>query len=446
MIYGLQNLTSIIISGNNHTLLVNKTKMPPMINVNQLSLKNLILYDQILINFYNLQIYSIQACQYNRSSLFLNSNQLYNLTLIMVNNIPLNSVLPFPGSTFTQLGAITNLYLIEPLLNSSFLKDIKELVYPSRLVINLGEYYQSDMIAWAAVKPRIWFLTIQNIKDLSIFPSLFFNNFQPINRVTLQGSFDLEKSDICIFVGISIQIYAIYPIVIIDSSTNDTADNCAKTYITAIDTSSMSSITCPPDDTNANCQQWANETNQCDLVTYENACPGTVQRYGNNFFYNNSYLYNFFAQNSWVNRTGSTTGSHISQEGSLNIAAIIGAICGLIAAIAILTLTIFCIHRHREKNATKYISSTPAEKNKPSSHDPTHVSIATSKSSKSSRYALEQSFFPGIYPTDEIAPPLYTAPSESVGSISAYHLPSAPPAPRDSISTHATHVYETLDP
>jgi hypothetical protein len=79
-------------------------------------------------------------------------------------------------------------------------------------------------------------------------------------------------------------------------------------------------------------------------------------------------------------------------------------------------------------------------------YDLTNVSIATSKSSKSSRYALERTFFP-MQPNNEIAPPLYTSPSESARSVSAYNSPSAPPAPRDSISTHATtHVYETVDP
>jgi hypothetical protein len=90
--------------------------------------------------------------------------------------------------------------------------------------------------------------------------------------------------------------------------------------------------------------------------------------------------------------------------------------------------------------------STPHGKYTPSGDDSTHLSIATSKTSKSSRYELQKSFFPPMQPHDEIAPPLYSAPSESVGSISAYKSPSAPPAPRDSVSTHATHIYETLDP
>jgi len=422
--------------------------MPSSIYVTQLSLKNLVLYDQILINFNNLQMYYIQGCQYNATSLFLNSTQTYTLSLIMVNNTPVNLVLPFGQNTFAELGTLTTLIVDEPSLNSSFLKQIKKLAYPSRLWLNLGQYYQSDMAAWANVKPLIWYLTIHNIGDLSIFPPIFFNNFDAITRVILKGTFNLKKSDICIFVGINIQSSSNYPPVILDCPTcslNDW-DDCATTYILAIDTSSTSGVICPPDNTYADCQRWANSAAQCDLVAYENSC-GYVQTYANNFFYNNSFLYKFFTQSLWLNGTGNQTGPSISKESSINIGAIIGAVCGLLVAITILTVTIYFIYQRRQKNSTKYLSSTPAEKYKPSANDQTHISIATSKSSKSSRYALEQSFFPAMQPNDEIAPPLYTAPSESVGSVSAYTLsPSAPPAPRDSVSTHATHLYETLDP
>jgi hypothetical protein len=79
LIYGFTNLTSITISGNNHILVVNSTQMPSSITVNQLSLKNLQLYNQILYNFSNFQQYSIEACTYNKNSFFLNSTQKYSI-------------------------------------------------------------------------------------------------------------------------------------------------------------------------------------------------------------------------------------------------------------------------------------------------------------------------------------------------------------------------------
>jgi hypothetical protein len=421
--------------------------MPSSITVNQLSLKNLQLYNQILYNFSNFQQYSIEACTYNKNSFFLNSTQKYSISLEMKNNNPVDTVLPFGNDAFKQLGELTSLTLIEPTLNSSCLKAIQYLLSTAPVLINLSEYYPSDLINWAAFKPIFGQLTIQNIKDLNVFPPIFINKFQAINQVTFQGTFDLEKQDICIFVGMIRQLQAINPILILNSPQqgSNNWDNCANTYITAINQDSINNIICEPDNTLQDCERWAEATEECNLIPYENAC-GQIERYGNNFFYNNSYLYHFFIQELRLNNeTTYPSKPPISKEDTINIGAIIGAICGLLVAIIILAVTIFLIYRYRQNEAKKNMYSTPEAKYKPSAFDSTHVSIATSKTSQSSRYALEQSFFPPMHPNDEIAPPLYTAPSESVRSLSTYHAPSAPPAPRYSVSTQATHLYETVD-
>ncbi len=420
--------------------------MPLSINVNQLSLKYLHLYDQILYNFTNLKEYSIEGCEYNKTAQFLNSNQNYNLSLEMINNDPLNSVLPNNANAFQGLGTLINLTLIEPNLNSSCLQAIWNSA-PATILLELGSYQKTDFDKWGSYRPKVNSLTINNIKNLSIFSMKYFNQFDAIQNLILQGSFELEQPDLCIFTGIPIQRPADPTKVTLSSSENPSADwnECADTYIKAINQYSTNNVICPGRNTNEDCQDWANETEQCDLISYENNCGGVLVNPRNAFTYNNSYLYLFFQRLLWVNVTSSTR-PPIPQGNSINIGAIIGALCGLLIAIIVLGLTIFCIYRNRQKDATKYMFSTPGEKYAPSSHDPTHLSIATSKTSQSSRYAMQNSFFPPLQPNDEIAPPLYTAPSVAGGSVSPYNLPSAPPAPRDSISTHATHVYETLDP
>jgi len=444
----LTSLTSITISGNNHSLVVNKTQMPLSINVNQLSLKYLHLYDQILYNFTNLKEYSIEGCEYNQTAQFLNSNQNYKLSLEMINNNPLNSVLPNNANAFQGLGTLKNLTLIEPNLNSSCLQAIS-ISAPATILLELGSYQKTDFDEWVAndKRPIVNSLTINNIKNLSIFSVKYFDSFDGLQNLVLQGSFELEKADLCIFTGITIQPPAEPTKVTLSSSKNPSSDwnECADTYIAAINQYSTNNVDCSQEGTYQDCQEWANATEQCDLISYENNCGGVIVNPNNPFTYNNSYLYLFFQRQLWVNVTSSTR-PPIPQGNSINIGAIIGALCGLLIAIIVLGLTIFCIYRNRQKDATKYMFSTPGEKYGPSSHDPTHLSIATSKTSQSSRYAMQNSFFPPLQPNDEIAPPLYTAPSVAGGSVSPYNLPSAPPAPRDSISTHATHVYETLDP
>lgn len=423
--------------------------MPSLNNVNQLSLKYLLLYDQILNKFdSSLTTYSIEQCQYNQTAQFLTSSQSYNsISLTMINNTAVNGILPNGNQAFAQLQNLISLTLIDSNINSSFLKAIRTLV-PRKLFIQLNSYIKSDFDAWIAYQPLVTDLTINNIQDLSIFSKYYFNQIASIQNLVLQGSFELEKSDICIFTGITIQPKPfLTQVTLISSSMNTPGDwnPCADTYIKAINQQSINNVFCPPNNTPQDCEQWYNETTACDLVGYENSCGGTLPNIQKPFYFQNSSLYIFFEKHLWANQT--TAPSSTSNGDSLNIGAIIGAVCGLVAAVIILGITIMCIYRYRQNNSTKNIFSTKEGKYISSlSHDSTNISIATSKSSKTSRYALEKSFFPAMQPNDEIAPPLYTAPSESVRSVSAYNLPSAPPGPRDSISTHATqHVYETVD-
>jgi len=414
------------------------------ISVNQLLLKSLYLYDQILYNLINLKQYSIETCQYNRTAQFLNSNRKNNISLTMQNNNPLDLILPNgPNAFFGNLTYIS-ITLIEPQLNSSCLAALSR---PSltTLILKLGVYFNSDFNTWGANRPYVWYLTIDNIQTLDIFPSKFFNTIDPLHRVTLIGTFALQQQDICIFAGINILGDAIPPIVVLTSSQNpQNWSNCAATYIQAINTMTGASVQCPPDNTCDDCAQWAQQTNQCSLISYENACPGITITNVKPFYYNSSYLNYFFQNHLWLNPPYPTP-PPASNGDSMNIGAIIGAVCGLIIAIIILGITIFFIRRYRQNDATTNIRSKPEEKYISPSSGSTNVSIATSKTSQSSRYALQKSFFPPMQPHDEVAPPLYTATSDAGGSRSAYQLPTAPPAPRDSISTHTTHVYETLD-
>jgi hypothetical protein len=435
------------ILGNLHYLSADSSQMPSSITIHQLSLKNLRLYDQLLYNVNNLTVYDIEQCVYNRTAKFLNSDRNYTLSIIMKNNNPLDLVLPNDVTAFATIGTVTSMTLIEPNLTSSCLRPIKNTLTNLNLFLQLGSYFDSDFNTWQANRPLTQILTIKNIQNLNIFPSRFFSTLDFILQVTLEGTFGLSKTDICAFVGINLQPNRRSPLVKLTSTNMNTNDwdNCADTYIKAINQITTDNVYCPPTDSCDDCDRWANQTAQCDLVTYENACPGTILSYGNNFRYNNSYLYLFFQQRAWLNQTIYPTRAPVTKQDPVNIGAIVGAVCGLVIAMIILATTVYCIYRYRHKNISNPNISAPQAKYAPSSDDAAHLSIATSKTSQSSRYQLQKSFFP-IQPNDEIAPPLYTAPSESVGSVSAYNkLPSAPPGPRDSISTHATHVYETLD-
>lgn len=443
LIYGLTNLTDVSISGSNHYLIVERTAMPSANNINRLSLKQLILQDLILVNFVNLKVYSIEQCTYNKTSLFLNSTLGVNVSLEMKNNNPIDSVLPYRSDAFSSLGTLTSLTLIESKLNSASLDAIKQVYPPSNVFISLNNYQNTSMISWALNKPRFGFLTIENIQTLDIFPAAFFSNFHQLKQVTLRGNFKVKQEHIPMFVGFPKSAQSIDPIITLDT-TEKTWNNCTRTYIYGINIMSSKDIKCEASGSCEDCQRWYDETLACDLITYESKYVQYVQeRLPTNYYYYNSTLYYFFENSKCIiERTTIAP----PQDEKVNIGAIIGALCGLIVAAIILGITVYFVCRKRNRYENRYEPSAPQIKTFRSSSDPTNVSIATSKTSKSSRYALQKSFFPTIQPNDEIAPPLYTAPSESVASTSNYQAPSAPPAHRDSVSTHATHVYETVDP
>ncbi|CAF2147865.1 unnamed protein product [Rotaria magnacalcarata] len=442
LIGGITNIKSIMISGNNHFLIVTGTPMVLFDKVNRLSLKYLRLYDQILNYFPSLQVYSIAECQYNRTARFLISSTTYDLSLQMQNNILIDAVLPNNNAAFQNLTQLTSLTLIEPQLNSSCLKAITPNYGLNNLLLGLGSYAKSDFDYWISDLPRVQTLTINNISTLDIFASKFFNKLQRISQVKLTGGFQLEKKHICIFYRMNIQIPSTLPIVYLNNG-QEAAENdpCANIYIKAINQRTTNNVQCPQANTCDDCRQWAKQAASCDLISYENNCAGdtSVVVNGNPFMYNGSYLYYFFQ-----NISCATSPTPIGTSDSVNIGAIVGAVCGLLIALMILGITVFCVYRSRQRNSTKSLSPLREEKYKSSSSDSTHVSIATSKSSKSSRYVLEKSFFPPIQSNDEIAPPLYTAPSESVGYLSNYRKSPVPSAPRASVSTHTTHLYETV--
>ncbi|CAF3791063.1 unnamed protein product [Rotaria magnacalcarata] len=348
----------------------------------------------------------------------------------------------FNQIAFQNLTQLTSLTLIEPQLNSSCLKAITPNYGLNNLLLGLGSYAKSDFDYWISDLPRVQTLTINNISTLDIFASKFFNKLQRISQVKLTGGFQLEKKHICIFYRMNIQIPSTLPIVYLNNG-QEAAENdpCANIYIKAINQRTTNNVQCPQANTCDDCRQWAKQAASCDLISYENNCAGdtSVVVNGNPFMYNGSYLYYFFQ-----NISCATSPTPIGTSDSVNIGAIVGAVCGLLIALMILGITVFCVYRSRQRNSTKSLSPLREEKYKSSSSDSTHVSIATSKSSKSSRYVLEKSFFPPIQSNDEIAPPLYTAPSESVGYLSNYRKSPVPSAPRASVSTHTTHLYETV--
>lgn len=447
VIRDIANINSITISGNGHYLAVDSTQIPQFSTVTVLSLKYLRLYDRILDNFINLQQYYIEGCEYNGTAQFLKSSRTYSLSLTMVNNTPTDLVLPNHPATFQDFNKLISLTLIEPKLNSTCLKTIspnQDIIY---LALKLGLYATSDFDSWISTYPRVYDLKINDVPTLDLFSPRFFSKLQAISQITLSGSFSVRKKDICIFYLINIQPYPKVPIIILDNGAESSKDDtCTDIYVEAINQRTMETIKCPGKNTCDDCRKWAQTVQNCSLISTENSCSGTTNTItgGNHFSYNGSYLYYFFQNNSCTNQQNQS-GSSTKGGDSVNIGAIIGALCGLLVAIVILGATIFFVCRSRRNRSTDNAGSNSEKKYKLSSSDPEHLSIATSKSSKSSRYQLQKSFFPAIQPNDEIAPPLYTAPSESVASASNYGVPPRPSAPRASVSTHATHVYETLD-
>ena len=367
----------------------------------------------------------------------------------MKNNIPLDAVLPDGNSAFINSTVrYKSITLIEPSLNSSCLKAISRAQRPTRVTVELGAYQTSDFEYYQGNAPIVWYLTVRNLRTLDVIPSKFFAQLDGLQSAVLAGPFQLRKANLCPFVGIPIQGDRSIPTVTLETSSANLDDSnpCARTYINAINALSQSSVECPEGNSKEACERWASETNGCGLVSYESSqCAGTVPSRGptQRFYFNGSYVQQYLNAKSWRGTTTSSPGSKDDEK--LDYRPIIGALVGLLVAITVLTVTIFCIRRFRRNEKAKNVPSVPGEKQMPpSAYDMTHVSIATSKTSKSSARALEKSFFP-VQPTDEIVPPLYTAPSEAVASVSPYHVASAPPGRRDSVATHATHVYETLD-
>ena len=440
------NVSSIRISGNNHLLCVDGLDTTTYSTVKSLELKNLRLRDQILHKFPNLKDYSIEGCEYNRTAQFLKPIQYQNISLIMKNNNPLDRSLPNGDNAFAGYQTLNSLTIVELNLDSTCLKAIKPTATPRTVVLELGTYFTLDFDDWILWRPVVWYLTINRVSSLDIFSPAFFNKLDALQQVTLQGTFPLPKNAICTFVGINTLNNRIPPMVILNSSVTASQDwnRCAATYVQAVNQKSMKDFRCPNDNTDDDCYKWAEETNKCELSSYEEKqCTGVINKEGVPFSYKNSAFSNFVEKSGWKKPS---TGSQKPAKESLNIGAIVGALCALLVAITILTLTLFFIRRRRQRNLAAPVPSAPSEKYKPSSYDLSHVSIATSKSSKSSTRALEKSFFSPMQPNDQLAPPLYTASSESIAPLPAYKDVSRTRARRDSASTHATHVYETLDP
>ena len=431
--------------------------MPLFSRTNRLSLKELRLHDRILDYFTHLEEYFIEKCEYNKTANFLQSSRNYRgLSLTMINNIPTDSVLPHDSEAFSNLKKLFEITLIEPQLNSSSLLAIEDPTRPTILLLDLASYSMKDTYQWMnGDRPLVRELKIYNIRDLNIFRSRSFNRLDAIERVVLQGTFNLTKEDLCIFVGINIQQVITPPIIQLNSTCrlNDW-DPCAVTYIEAINAQPLEVNQCPENRMYNNCVEWAKVAEQCNLTYYEDQCSNNPVNYtSNHFSYNGSKLQQIFETFLSTTQTSLTTSitqinpttSSIPEDDSMNIGVIIGVVCGLIAAIIILATTVFCIYRYHQNESNTEFPFVLNETIRGSASDLAHISIATSKTSKPSRYVAEKPFSPINTTINEVVPPLYTPPSESADIVSPYIKPSAPPAHRDSISTRTTHVYEAVD-
>ena len=365
----------------------------------------------------------------------------------MINNNPLDSILPGGNQAFVGLSNVISMTFTEPKLNSSVLRALGSISRLNALTLDLGAYDVSDFTFYRDQNRVLSQLEIKSITNLRILPNMFFNKLNTLGKTTLRGTFELERQAICLFYGMANPSYLTYPILTVESpartAPNANWSQCAQIYIDAINKRTRNDIFCSPDNSALACRRWALMAARCNFSAYEsNQCPPLLFTNGPTFSYQNSSLYLFFQDYPWVNEQGD-----VSPGGeSLNIGAIIGSLCALLLAITILTVVVFCIRRCRHKEARKYISSAPTHKDEPPPYDFSHLSIATSKTSYSTKGDLQQSIFPPLQPNDEIAPPLYTAPSESAAPHSSFKAPSAPPRRRDSITTQGTHVYETLEP
>ena len=138
--------------------------------------------------------------------------------------------------------------------------------------------------------------------------------------------------------------YATYPILSVESplqnATNSSWNQCAKIYIHAINTRSVSEARCPTDNSPGACRQLILDAARCNFSDYETyECPRLGFDKGPTFSFKNSSLYRFLRDYPRRNQTETDTSS--SEKDSLNIGAIIGALCALLLAITVVTVTVF---------------------------------------------------------------------------------------------------------
>ena len=193
LLAGLTISSGVTISGNRHDLSMAGANNPLSTTVKQLALKKLRLQERILDSFADLETYQVEECEYSGTSQFLNSNITLNLSLIMKNNIPLDSRLPSGDRAFTGLNTFIAMTIIEPQFNSSILNALQVVRPLPTLTLELGSYDMPDFEKYITASPLVFQLTLNNIKNLDFLPNSSLNRLNTLSKTTLRGTFGTRK-------------------------------------------------------------------------------------------------------------------------------------------------------------------------------------------------------------------------------------------------------------
>lgn len=448
---GVSSLASLSISGSKHTFTENPAASTCVIYTSLLKLRlsNLILNERVLNCFPNITYYTVEQCDYNGIA-FLTSQYNYTSSVKMVSNNPTNTNIDF-SNAFQNFVGLPEVTIIEPKINSSILRGLTEKKFNS-LFLELNSYRKSDFEQLISSKPSPFSVTINNLFNLDVIPSGFFNAFDRITDIRLSGEFELKSDAICAFVAVNTFFESKYTQINLSPKrqSTDTWDLCALTYINAINWYSRNMIRCIPSNSLRDCRNWASAVEKCNFTGYENGKCSISYPRDDVFRYNVSSLNKYF-QGLLLNQTETDTKDE-EESGSSRIIPVIIALCALLVAITVLIITIFFVRRQRQNQRNTHLIGVPTGVDKegppPNYHDLSHISIATTRTIDSMYPKLDPSVFPPANPTVQIAPPLYTAPSENFPLSDNLKQQSASSGgkQRASVMTSNTHVYETLDP
>ncbi|CAF1142094.1 unnamed protein product [Didymodactylos carnosus] len=419
------SVNPVILNGSMQ--LLNGVQLPTFPGIQILTVQNFLLYGQILDKFPALTTLTITKCVYNATAKFLEPSSNATITnLTMSNNNLLDGLIP--ENTFEELDDLTTVTLIEPKLNTTSISINSERKLAT-LVLELGFYQQFDLNDWT--DPLLFLSTfeIRNLTTLNVFPAGFFSRFYNLKTLTLGGTYRLTNKNICAFCRYPQPPGG--PIIVFNSANMPQSDTCVQMYVDAISESDDCDLPCG---TESSCETYAEKSNSCDFNDVEEKC--NVIRPDSS--HSESFTYKDSCLSKRIDAMGdndddpsiSPSPPKSDQPNSINVGAVVGAIVGLTVSVIVLCITIFCVHRYRQKNKM-YIHSEDKYRRKSNADSyTTQVSVATSKSTGEPLFSENKNAV--------VAPPLYNV-SQTPSSL---YLPSAPP--RSSVSTQATHFYEEV--